>query len=429
MLLIVRIRLILATWRACWSAGVIVVSAATAQADQPYTVSGFTGVDIFSRDTELGNSWMVDQVPNTSVLVGLRVGWLALPNVRPHRGANERTLGAGPWRRRPQLELEAEVKLAPAFTANGSSSTGEQSYFTPVFGWRAHAVASMRVVPWLRVHILAGAGGESIVSTSPYMADETDSLAYWGVGVRVAAKELSDDWRLRLDARHGLSAGRVETFASTVEIQLGIETSFGAAPVRRPATSMVAREPDKKLARAERCRRAFAAGDFNDNCLAIATDKLVQPPPAPLAADLQPIVDDHDLDDDAILDDADKCPDAAETPNGFLDSDGCPDLVPAALRDAPTVAFPRRSAKLGPMATGQLTDVANVLREATELKLTLVGHDAGGGKNAARLRERRITSIKWFLIDRGIATERINVSTESSSDTDQVERIELRISR
>ena len=271
------------------------------------------------------------------------------------------------------------------------------------------------------------AGGESIVSTSPYMADETDSIAYWGVGVRVAAKELSDDWRLRLDARHGLSAGRVETFASTIELQLGIETSFGEASVRRPTKPTFAREPDKKVARAERCRRQFAAGDFNNDCLAITTDILVAP--TPLASDLQPTVADRDLDDDAILDDADKCPDAAETPNGFLDTDGCPDLVPAALRDAPTVAFPRGSAKLGPTATGQLTDVANVLREATELKLTLVGHDAGGGKTAARLRDRRVTSIKWFLIDRGIATERITVSTESSSDTDQVERIELRISQ
>jgi outer membrane protein OmpA-like peptidoglycan-associated protein len=104
-------------------------------------------------------------------------------------------------------------------------------------------------------------------------------------------------------------------------------------------------------------------------------------------------------------------------------------LLPAVLRDTPTVAFPRGSAKLGPVATGQLGEVATLLREATDLKLSLVGHDAGGGKTVARLRDRRITSIKWFLIDRGIAPERIIVSAESSSDSDQVERIELRISQ
>ncbi len=359
---------------------------------------------------------MMDQVPNTAVLLGLRLGWIAMPSVRPAS------------RMQPQLEVEAEVKLAPAFTANGSTSPGEQSYFAPVFGWRAHAVASLRVTPWLRAHVLAGAGGESIASSSPYMADETDAMMYWGVGVRVAASELSNDWRLRVDARHGLTAGRVETFASTVELQLGIETSFGDAPTPRPARPRAEREHATTVSPQERCRRAITAGDSNNNCVAVTTDNVVAPPPVaatPLPADVRLS---NDADQDQILDGDDKCPDAAETPNGFLDGDGCPDGLQPAPRAPSTVVFPRGSAKLGPVATRQLIELANVLREGTELKLSLLGHDAGGGKATAALRERRITSIKWYLIDQGIASERMTVSTESASAADQADRIELRIS-
>ena len=394
-----------AAWTVCGACAV--ATSSRAYADQPFTIGGFSGVDIFSRDTELGNSWMLDQVPNTSVLMGLRVGWLALPRLYPA------------WRGQPQLELEAEFKLAPAFTSNGSTTNGAQAYFAPVFGWRAHAVASVRVAPWLRAHVLAGAGGESVASTSPYMADETDAMVYWGVGVRAAAKELSDDWRLRLDARHGFTAGRVDTLASTVELHLGVETSFGAGPPHR--------------SRPPRVEVALSAAALAHNTATLAPkvspgDNVEHVRADAVRVDTDPnaIATVH-VDTVAITGANDKCPDASKPRDGFHDAGGCPDLVPAVLRAWPVVEFPRGSAKLGPKATQQLIEVATMLRATGELKLSLVSHDAGGGKTAARLRERRVASIQWFLLDRGIAAERLSVVHEASDASGQAERIELRV--
>ena len=414
MLVGVQNRLIVAVWAACGASTAAVATTARAYADQPFTIGGFSGVDFFSRDTELGNSWMVDQVPNTSVLVGLRVGWLALPRLYPA------------WRGQPQLEVEAEFKLAPAFTANDSRSDGAQAYFAPVFGWRAHAVASLRVAPWLRAHVLAGAGGESVASTSPYMADETDAMVYWGVGVRAAAKQLSDDWRLRLDARHGFTAGRDASLASTVELHLGVETSFGTGPARHARRLLVAPVlPGSNAAAAanDNPTPGDSVQHVGAEAVLVTTDTEAvaatreAPEPTPRV----------DTDADGIANTDDKCPDASETRNGLLDDDGCPDLVPAVLSDTPIVEFPRGSAKLGLKATQQLTEVASVLRGSGKLKLSLVGHDAGGGKTAARLRERRVSSIQWFLLDLGVAAERLSVVTESSNDATQTERIELRV--
>ncbi len=413
-------KLVVAAWGVCGALGPLAVRSSLAHADEPYTISGFTGVDIFSRDTELGNSWMVDQVPQTSVLVGLRLGWIILPSLRPH------------WRSQPQLELEAEFKLAPAFTANGSTGNGAQSYFAPVFGWRGHALASVHVMPWLRAHVLAGVGGESIASTSPYMADETDLIVYCGVGLRLAAKELSDTWRLRLDARQGFTAGRVETFAATVELQLGIETTFGAALPRRAARPHAVSKSDKKNNSNSNSNSNSSSSNNDDNddndSMHMAADDLVTSTVAAKsqATDAQP-GNKPDADADGIQDIDDKCPDAAEIRNGFRDDDGCPDEVPAVVRETPTINFPRGSAKLGPLAARQLAELAVVLREASELKLNIVGHDTGGGKRAAGLRVRRITSIQWFLLDRGITAERITSSIVSSNELDHAERIELHI--
>jgi outer membrane protein OmpA-like peptidoglycan-associated protein len=407
------------------AAGVATNGTTVAHAESHYNISGFSGVDIFASNTELGNSWRADQVPNTSVLLGMRLGWVVW--MRPTGAAQ------------PTLELESEFKIAPAFTANGSAVT----YFAPVFGWRGHALASVHVAPWLRVHGLVGAGGESIASTSPFMADETDPVAYWGLGVRLATSDGHDGWRLRLDGRHAVSAGRMSTLASSFEIQLGVETSLGTEPARRR------RRPAPVIAHDEFCRRAVAAGRYDESCLAIVTELPVDRPAMPRdvdedrdgligaadhcpdqAEDLDGLGDDDgcpetDADGDAIVDTTDKCPSATETLNHFNDDDGCPDLLPAALRELEPVRFARNKAKLSAAGSKQLVELTTALREAADVRITIVGFDAGGGKAAAGLRERRIATIKWFLIDHGVAAERIEVSTVEASAAEQ-DQIEIR---
>ncbi len=43
----------------------------------------------------------------------------------------------------------------------------------------------------------------------------------------------------------------------------------------------------------------------------------------------------RDSDGDGIIDSKDKCPNEPETKNGFEDDDGCPDELPAQVKDLP----------------------------------------------------------------------------------------------
>ena len=403
------------------------VTYGSAHAESRYNISGFSGVNFFSSNTELGNSWRDDQVPNTSVLLGMRLGWVAW--TRPTSATH------------PTVELESEFKIAPAFTANGSAV----SYFAPVFGWRGHVLSGVQVAPWLRVHALVGAGGESIASTSPFMADETDPMAYWGLGVRLASTDRNNGWRLCFDGRHVISPGRMDALASSFEIQLGVETSLGTEPARTPVRGT--QRPTARISHDEFCRRAVANGRYDESCLAIVTNIAVERPVVNTdadedldgvrgaadrcpqqAEDMDGLADDDgcpetDADNDTVADTADQCPAAMETLNHFNDSDGCPDLLPTALRELEAVRFARNKAKLSDAAAKQLGEVANALREAPDVRINIVGFDTGGGKTAGGLRERRIATIKWFLIDHGVATERIDGRTveASAAEPDQIE--------
>jgi hypothetical protein len=397
----------------------------TSQAESPYSVSAFSGLDVFSSDTELGNSWVPNQVPTTSVLVGVRIG--------------RRMVQATVWGR-PRLEIEAEFKLAPSFTTNGAAMNGA-TYFAPVFGWRAHAMGSLQLAPWLQTFALVGSGGESIASTSPYMADETDPLMYWGVGVRFAANTLSDTWRLRIDGRHGLEAGRVKTLASTFELHIGIETRFGGsgqATPRRTRTEIV-KVTDNVDDATQPCQREFAKGLFPKRCLSNATDLEIKTAPnaEPTDADHDGIVDsldkcvnepedrdgfadddgcpDADNDNDGIADAADKCPLQPETKNNFVDDDGCPDQLPASLLASTVLTFSPGKAKFSTADSQLLLDVASGLREATNVSIAIVSHD-DDSKSARALRQRRFASITWFLSDHGIGQDRVTLSFVVSTD-------------
>ncbi|MBA3540026.1 MAG: hypothetical protein H0T79_10390, partial [Deltaproteobacteria bacterium] len=147
--------------------GMALAGASPAGADSRFEASGFVGIDYFSENIQLGNSWASEQVPGTSALVGARVAYLAVPELG--------RIG----RVRFQLAGEAEVAIAPAFTG-GSFDGSRMSYFAPVFGWRGHAMLRLGGLATLRPHLLLGAGGATVASTSPFMTKETDPVVYWG---------------------------------------------------------------------------------------------------------------------------------------------------------------------------------------------------------------------------------------------------------
>ena len=372
-------------------------------------LGGFVGIDWFGARSELGNSWAPEQVPGTSPVVGGRIGWLALPELPGDLA----------------LALEGELAVAPAFTGD-SVDHGRGKYFAPVLEWRGQAV--LRFARWRVIvpHLVLGAGGDSVASSSPFMSRDTDPIAYWGPGLSMP---VGDGWQLRLDLRHGIMPARSGGMNSTVELELGITTALGprAAPHRElaatttpaPATADADRDGDGIPDRLDACPdepETFNGVADDDGC----------PEPDPdgdgivgradhcpdQAEDFDGFQDedgcpDPDNDGDGIDDARDACPAAPETFNGWQDDDGCPDQLPddvAAVLAIP-VRFAPGHARVTEAAGAALRPVREMLERRAEVRLAIVGHPERTG--ADDLARRRAEAVKWYLVDQGIAEDRL----------------------
>jgi OOP family OmpA-OmpF porin len=376
---------------------VVIATGAPARAEPRMFASGFVGLGWLGDDTELGNSWAPEQVPGTAPVVGARLGYLVAPALIVRDGST-----------RLAFAVEAELAVVASYTGGSSFGGGRMSYFAPVFGWRAHAVlragGNDRVTP----HLLAGGGGETVASSSPFMSKETDAIVYYGPGVTIP---VGQRWQIRVDLRHGLMAGRTSATSSMFELQFGVGALLGApaaAPRRRVDIVAVPPPPPPPLE--------------------------VQPPPPPPDADRDGVVDATDacptaaedrddfadddgcpdLDDDAdtIADATDQCPREPETRNGFTDDDGCPDEIPAVVTRAFTAAsavrFEARRARVTPAAQQSLRLLFALLDERRELRVIVVGHpDRAGNEDLAR---RRAEAVKWYLVDAGLTEDRIDTA-------------------
>ena len=408
-------------------------------------LSGFVGVDYFGSDIELGNSWAPEQVPGTSVLVGGRLSWIALPDVL-RRGAGTPRLDLG---------VELEARLAAGYTGDDEAG-GRQSYFAPVFGWRAHGLARLAGASrYIAPHLVLGGGGESVTSSSPFMSDDTDGVVYYGAGATIA---VSSRWLIRLDARHGLAPGRTDAVTSTFEVQVGAGArwDFAGGGASRKSVDVDGdgiADADDKCPTEPETRNGFddkdgcpdkldqdhdGIADADDKCPWDAEDKngiddtdgcpdpdddhdgLVGSrdacPNQPEDRDAFKDDDgcpDLDNDGDAIDDMHDACPIKAETWNGITDDDGCPDAMPAQVKafEGPLlgVKFQDNKARILPISEKTLSRVLVVLREYPQLKIKLEGHTdkTGDRMENMALSKRRAEAVKWYLADRGVMPDRI----------------------
>ncbi|RKH40011.1 hypothetical protein D7Y23_35435 [Corallococcus sp. AB050B] len=126
---------------------------------------------------------------------------------------------------------------------------------------------------------------------------------------------------------------------------------------------------------------------------------------------------DPDNDKDGIPDTADKCPLEPETINGVEDEDGCPDkgkvkvLVEGErILILEKVYFATNKDVILPRSFPILKQVAAVLRANPQVELLRVeGHTDSQGNDASNLdlSKRRAASVKTFLVNEGIAAERL----------------------
>jgi outer membrane protein OmpA-like peptidoglycan-associated protein len=127
------------------------------------------------------------------------------------------------------------------------------------------------------------------------------------------------------------------------------------------------------------------------------------------------IVTKPDRDRDGIPDDVDRCPDQAETYNGFQDDDGCVDTPPrmiekgAALKIPERILFEPTSARITPVARPMLDAVIAALKGEPTVSVRVIGHADKTEGAVDPLSKQRATEVVDFLAQAGIARNRMDI--------------------
>ncbi len=116
-----------------------------------------------------------------------------------------------------------------------------------------------------------------------------------------------------------------------------------------------------------------------------------------------------DRDGDKVLDKDDKCPDVA----GTIANNGCPEVTDEVVKKlndyAKTILFDTAKATFQQQTYPVLQSIAGILKEYPSSKFSIEGHTDSDGKDATnqKLSEDRAAAVKNYLIENGIASERL----------------------
>ena len=125
-----------------------------------------------------------------------------------------------------------------------------------------------------------------------------------------------------------------------------------------------------------------------------------------------------DADGDGLAGADDKCPEQAETKNGFEDADGCPDELPAAVKSfvgvIAGIEFDNGKAAIRKASEFALDKAVSVLTEYPSLRVEVIGHtDSSGSRDRnLQLSQERADSVKAHLVAHGIDASRIQTRGE-----------------
>lgn len=149
--------------------------------------------------------------------------------------------------------------------------------------------------------------------------------------------------------------------------------------------------------------------------------------------------EDPDRDGDGVPDWDDLCPNEPETINGFEDADGCPDEgKPAVIYEdgefqvIEPVLFEHGSAELKPESRSVLDQVALLIKANPELERVRVeGHtdETGPDEINQRLSQARAREVRSYLIERGVAPQRLRAVGRGSSRPLSAERTPKALAR
>lgn len=128
---------------------------------------------------------------------------------------------------------------------------------------------------------------------------------------------------------------------------------------------------------------------------------------------IQALLPTFDRDGDGVVDSRDQCPSEAETRNGFQDSDGCPDQLPAPVAKfvgvIPGIEFDAGRSSLRPESTATLDAAVKLFTQYPALRLRISVHsdNVGSAADNRALSGRRANALRDYLIDRGIDAARV----------------------
>jgi outer membrane protein OmpA-like peptidoglycan-associated protein len=347
------------------------------------------------------------------------------------------------------LGLEAEGGYIPA-----ESDAGKVDIFTV----KGHLIGQLpyRVAPFLLV------GGGAHILSSNVMGNDTDPEFHYGGGLKIA---IVSGLMARFDARHvmgpRLNRGLDEkNIANHVELLGGLSLAFGGVTPDRDDDGVHDDEdqcPDQAGIPPDGCPDTDSDGisDRNDKCPNEAGDAKWEGCPDPdadkdgvlraedkcpdvagiaptgcpdtdgdgfvsvvdLCPDVAGVEPDgcppKDPDQDGLIGAADQCPEQAETPNHFQDSDGCPDEVPEEVKrftgSIKGITFATGSSVITPSSYGTLDKAAAVLREYPDLRLEIQGHTDSSGSDETNLKvsTKRAEAVRQYMVNTGVAPGRI----------------------
>lgn len=335
------------------------------------------------------------------------------------------------------LGVEAEFSALPARYEPGGSAF--------IYGFRGSAILQLpfyRVVPFL----LGGYGLMGVSSAQTVAGKDIDPMGHYGAGVKYYINRYL---AVRFDIRHLIAAQAALQGDGTSHLQvlLGLSVTLGrakptAAPA--PAATNTDRDGDGFLNDVDKCPdvRGIAPDgcpdrDSDNDSFLDSVDVCPTVPGGapdgcpPKDRDLDGFLDGVDVcpdepgvapdgcplkdtDGDGILDKDDRCINEPENRNGFEDTDGCPDELPAKVAKFTGVIrgiyFDFGKDSIRKQSTKTLAEAARIFNEYPDIKVDISGHtdNVGNAEYNKDLARRRAESVKRYLVDRGVKAERIS---------------------
>ena len=315
------------------------------------------------------------------------------------------------------LGLEAEGGAMPTHAGT------ERATIWQVRGSLVAQLPRYSVVPFAGL----GVGALGVSSARTAVGDDVDPSLHFGGGLKIYIQRYT---ALRLDLRDVVShrRGLDNGFENhNFEALLGFSITLGRGhesklpepepepePAAPPAPADTdgdgVLDPDDKCVTVvgvpeyEGCPIPDSDGDgFLDPKDTCPQEPGVEPDGCPL----------RDSDEDGILDPDDECVKEPETRNGFEDIDGCPDELPKEVQKFTGVIegiyFDTGKATIRAKSRTKLDGAVDVLTKYPDVRVKITGHTDSKGKRDFNvdLSERRADAVKQYLVDRGVAAERI----------------------